>query len=408
MPDKRPLLDGGTQDGIKQSRSDTASPAPVTNVAKRNPDLAAKIAAAKAKAAAVIAGNFAKSTGPAPSRPSPALSASPAPSHSSIADVARAKREAMKAKVAQLAANAGPTNTAHPSRTESPRPPPAGPALPSQWQNPYTVARGGLSVGLHPSLVSDATPETSSKGMSAAPKFSTTMGNIPRDATPIPDQGESRETNPYLSHDAVAEGKGRDRKRRELVFHPKGKFIAQGVALRKQAQMEAMKKRISAQAKKAGVDDDNEKNFLVPVPPDIEWWDEGLVNGKNYDDLEHNAKIDTEDSIITAYIQHPVLMEPPQEKLAPPPKPMFLTKQEQAKLRRQRRMEEHKEQQAKIRLGLEPPPPPKVKASNLMRVLGEQAVKDPTAVEGRVREEIETRARAHQGILLTPLHWYMY
>lgn len=79
----------------------------------------------------------------------------------------------------------------------------------------------------------------------------------------------------------------------------------------------------------------------------------------------------------------------------PAPKPMYLTPKEQAKLRRQRRMADLKEQQAKVRLGLEPAPPPKVKKSNLMRVLGEEAVKDPTAVEARVNREIAERAQKH-------------
>ena len=51
--------------------------------------------------------------------------------------------------------------------------------------------------------------------------------------------------------------------------------------------------------------------------------------------------------------------------------------------------------QAKVRLGLEPPPPPKIKKSNMMRVLGEEAVKDPTAVEARVNKEIRERFENH-------------
>jgi U4/U6 small nuclear ribonucleoprotein PRP3 len=58
-------------------------------------------------------------------------------------------------------------------------------------------------------------------------------------------------------------------------------------------------------------------------------------------------------------------------------------------------MEELKEKQAKIRLGLEPPPPPKIKKSNMMRVLGEEAIKDPTAVEARVNKEIRERLETH-------------
>jgi U4/U6 small nuclear ribonucleoprotein PRP3 len=74
---------------------------------------------------------------------------------------------------------------------------------------------------------------------------------------------------------------------------------------------------------------------------------------------------------------------------------MYLTAKEQKKLRRQRRMADLKERQAKERLGLIPAPPPKVKKANLMRVLGEEAVKDPTAVEARVNREIAERKQKH-------------
>jgi U4/U6 small nuclear ribonucleoprotein PRP3 len=194
---------------------------------------------------------------------------------------------------------------------------------------------------------------------------------------------------------ALAKG----RSSRQLIFNQKGKYIQQAAALRRQAQLEAMKKKIAERARQAGLEEDldTEKAFIVPPPPDLEWWDEGLVNGKYYDAITNpaNLKIDTPDSIITIYIQHPVLIEPPQEKNNPAPKPMYLTSKEQAKLRRQRRRADLQEQQAKVRLGLEPPPPPKVKKGNLMRVLGEEAVKDPTAVEARVNREIAERHQKH-------------
>jgi U4/U6 small nuclear ribonucleoprotein PRP3 len=214
---------------------------------------------------------------------------------------------------------------------------------------------------------------------------------------------EEIKNNPYfdpsLSPKATV---AKPRHSRELVFNQKGKYIQQAAALRRQAQLEAMKKRIAERARQAGIDEDMdvEKAYLVPAPPAIEWWDEGLVNGDDYAAIEDqaNLKIDTPDTIITRYIQHPVLLDPPQEKHQPTQKPMFLTPKEQAKIRRQRRMADLKEQQAKIRLGLEPAPPPKVKKSNLMRVLGEQAVKDPTAVEARVTREIADRKEAHEAM----------
>lgn len=54
-----------------------------------------------------------------------------------------------------------------------------------------------------------------------------------------------------------------------------------------------------------------------------------------------------------------------------------------------------KEEQLQILTGAIPPPPPRVKLSNIMRVLGHEAVLDPTAVARRVKEEVEERKRRH-------------
>ena len=72
---------------------------------------------------------------------------------------------------------------------------------------------------------------------------------------------------------------------------------------------------------------------------------------------------------------------------------VMLTKKERKKMRRQSRAEALKEQQEKIRLGLMPPPEPKVKISNLMRVLGTEAVQDPTKVEEYVRNQMAKRQK---------------
>jgi len=269
-------------------------------------------------------------------------------------------------------------------------------------------ARGGLGVGLHPSLIGDPSGPSTARGKAApGPKFSTTRGN---------QQPEAPQVNPYLApeedadarqapaHDdnydsSLAAKKGGERKTKQLIFNQKGKFMAQANALRQQARLEEMKRRIAAQTRKVEIEEASDKAFLVPMPPDVEWWDEGLLpEGQGtYDDcLEKGRnKIDSLDSIITALVQHPVLLQAPQDKFVPAPKPLMLTTQEQKKLRRQRRMADMKEEQAKIRLGLVEPPPPKVKKSNMMRVLGEQAVKDPTAVEARVNKEIAQRAYDH-------------
>lgn len=246
-------------------------------------------------------------------------------------------------------------------------------------------AKGGLNVGLHPALEDLGSWKSQAKTKDA-PKMQQSSQPLPAKSVhdvsnasfqQVKGQGNrSGQANPYFDESTALQGSGsRRREPKRLVFNQKGKYIQQASALRRQAALEAMKKRIAEQTRKAGIDDDLdvEKNFLVEVPPNIEWWDEGLVDGQNYEEIENpvKLKLTTPDSIVTEYIQHPVTLEPAQNRLATPTKPMFLTSKEQAKLRRQRRMAELKEMQAKIRLGLVPAPPPKVKKGNLMRVLGD-------------------------------------
>lgn len=272
------------------------------------------------------------------------------------------------------------------------------------------VARGGLNVDLHPALqnMDQYKPSKSSKRESVAPKFATSIGNArPQEKAEPKKQldlagpsAEETRNNPYFDNSLGGQTATlKNRHARQLVFNQKGKYIQQANALRAQAKLEAMKRRIAEKSRRIGIDEDldTEKKYIIESPPDIEWWDEGLVTEKNYECITDpkSLKLSPPDSIITHFIQHPVLLEPPQEKNMPAPKPMFLTAKEQAKLRRQRRMADLKEQQAKIRLGLEPAPPPKVKKGNLMRVLGEEAVKDPTAVEARVNREIAARHQTH-------------
>eukprot|EP00191_Tetraselmis_sp_GSL018_P014468 CAMPEP_0177583822 /NCGR_PEP_ID=MMETSP0419_2-20121207/3541_1 /TAXON_ID=582737 /ORGANISM="Tetraselmis sp., Strain GSL018" /LENGTH=568 /DNA_ID=CAMNT_0019073267 /DNA_START=670 /DNA_END=2378 /DNA_ORIENTATION=- len=73
-----------------------------------------------------------------------------------------------------------------------------------------------------------------------------------------------------------------------------------------------------------------------------------------------------------------------------------LTKVELKKLRTQRRRQREMEKQELIRQGLLEPAKPKVKISNLMRVLGSEATADPTVIEKEVRAQMEERQMAHE------------
>lgn len=383
----------------KRARSNNGSPRPTTlasSTTGAKPDVNQMLAAARARAEELKARMAANKAG-AMSSPAPP-SASPTPPPTASDRIAQ-----LKARIAAATGRSSSLSSQKPQNTSY---------TPPVYSDDISRARGGLDIGLHPTLLADAQQDAQrNKGRTPQPKFATAMGNR-RTESPAPAQkkaqldlsGPSLEElreNPYFDpslgpRNVIAKG----RHSRQLIFNQKGKYIQQAAALRRQAQLEAMKKKIAERARQAGLEEDmdTEKAFLVPVPPELEWWDEGLIDGKSYDAIDDPSKlkIDTPNSIITLYVQHPVLIEPPQEKNNPAPKPMYLTTKEQAKLRRQRRMAELKEQQAKVRLGLEPPPPPKVKKGNLMRVLGEEAVKDPTAVEARVNREIADRHQKHE------------
>lgn len=98
---------------------------------------------------------------------------------------------------------------------------------------------------------------------------------------------------------------------------------------------------------------------------------------------------------ITMYVEHPQPIEPPAEPAPPPPQPLKLTKKEQKKLRTQRRLAKEKDRQEMIRQGLIEPPKPKIKMSNLMKVLGSEATQDPTRLEMEIRSAAAEREQAH-------------
>lgn len=383
-------------DSPKRARSNNGSPRPTTAASSAapngaKPDVSDIVAKARARAAelkAKMAANKLGATG------SPAQIPSASPTPPAVPDRMAQLRARVAAATSQSSAKAQQSSS----------------YTPPVYNEDMSKARGGLNIGLHPDLLTDTQQDTQrNKGRTPQPKFATAMGNRRTDS-PAPGKKvqldisgpslEELKENPYFDASLGTRNVlGKGRQSRQLIFNQKGKYIQQAAALRRQAQLEAMKKKIAEKARLAGLEEDldTEKAFLVPEPPELEWWDENLVNGKSYDAIDNpaNLKIDTPDTIVTIYIQHPVLIEPPQEKNNPAPKPMFLTSREQAKLRRQRRRAELQEEQAKVRLGLVPPPPPKVKKGNLMRVLGEEAVKDPTAVEARVNREIADRHQKH-------------
>jgi hypothetical protein len=60
----------------------------------------------------------------------------------------------------------------------------------------------------------------------------------------------------------------------------------------------------------------------------VEWWDAPLLSNKSYTDLDDpsNLKINTDDSLITLYVQHPIPIPAPWENRGESARPLMLTK----------------------------------------------------------------------------------
>ena len=130
-------------------------------------------------------------------------------------------------------------------------------------------------------------------------------------------------------------------------------------------------------------------------PPQVEWWDAKiLVNKQSYPDkvLDETILMDK----LTHYVEHPEELEPVVKAASIAPAPLKLTRKEVKKLRTQRRQAREMEKQQLIRQGMIEPPKPKVKLSNLMRVLSADASADPTAIEKQVAKEMAKRHAAHE------------
>lgn len=196
--------------------------------------------------------------------------------------------------------------------------------------------------------------------------------------------------NPYLDQSAIS---GNKHKPRPFQLNPQGKFMAKGDELRaKEEEERAQQARTAEIMAKGFLPDENtgENLYKSPYPPLVEWWDQPYLRSRKYTDGEY--VLDNDEAPVSIYVQHPVLIPAPEQAEA---RQLYLTKKERKRVRRNERQARHKEKQDRIRLGLDPPPPPKVKLLNLMSVLTNEAIKDPTGIEMRVKKEVEERFDKH-------------
>ncbi|KDQ10298.1 hypothetical protein BOTBODRAFT_164051 [Botryobasidium botryosum FD-172 SS1] len=394
-------------------------------IAQRRAEIAAKMASFRAmQGGAAAAGGGGKITIPSsapklpstlPTRPLPsaptASGSTSAPAVPAIdPELAKRVAEAKRLVAASLASKAVKEN---PYMTM-----PAAAGGKKKTQVEAVQQGSGLKMAAHPLLLDTAptavVASKKDKYKPMQPKFASIKANA-RNNTPTPTPMpivpvKEIKINPYTSGAAsVAETSGfegapKERAGRGFKFNQKGKYVNLANQMRQEAQLEALKQRIAESARKAGLDSEFEtleKNIRREPPPDVEWWDAALLPNKSYSDLDlpeglAGLNIRNESSPITIYVQHPIAIPAPWDKFTVGAKPLMLTKKEQKKLRKQRRQAEQQDKQDRVRMGLIPPDPPKIRLANLMKVLTSDAVQDPTKVEARVRREVAMRKKNHE------------
>ncbi|BGP55964.1 U4/U5/U6 small nuclear ribonucleoprotein prp3 [Rhodotorula sphaerocarpa] len=422
-------LDDGLPARPAPAGGDPASKAAIDIAAKRA-EIQAKLAAMKAAAGGGAPGIAPAPVAPVPTRPPPPTSSLPprpnvpaapaapaAPASNLDPELARKIAEA-KRKVAEMAARK--------QAAETKVNPYLSPALQGGAKkaeptiDPSVAGRGGLNMAAHPLLMDLGTPtaptETSKKDRykPMAPKFSTARANVrqpaptSRPSTPSTPAASAepdslKETNFYdarLGYGSIGVASkshmGKGPARQTFQFKQAGSFVKKGEAMRAEARMEDLKRRILESSQKAGLQSDLEetaKKVRRPPPPDLEWWDEGYLPEKAYD--SYSPEFLDRSQLISHLVQHPISIPAPQDKNQVELKPLFLTKKEMKKMRRIRRQAELQDKQDRQKMGLLPPDPPKVKISNMMRVLTQDAISDPTKVEAQVRREMMARERKH-------------
>ena len=179
--------------------------------------------------------------------------------------------------------------------------------------------------------------------------------------------------------------------RKELAAE-EGKVIAS----RARRQGSGVKKAAAAAAATATTTTTNEEDTMTPIQKfqsQQEQHNQLLQKCYNTASLTHSKS--------HALVQHPIPIITPaqkaaQEALKNKPPTLHLTKAEQKRHRKLRRAERLREQQDLQAAGLIPPPEPRLTLSNYMKVLGDQAVLDPSKMEARVMEQIQARKLKHE------------
>ncbi|NXK91195.1 PRPF3 protein, partial [Formicarius rufipectus] len=192
------------------------------------------------------------------------------------------------------------------------------------------------------------------------------------------------------------------RQKRTFKFHEKGKFEKIAQRLRTKAQLEKLQAEISQAARKTGIHTSTKLALITPKKelkegeiPEIEWWDSYIIpNGL---DLKGGTSSKRDEYFgITNLVEHPAQLNPPGTATA---RGLWLLAQSPLPVRGWAG-ESSRRELSHSHVQWEPSQPLShslaVRISNLMRVLGTEAVQDPTKVEAHVRAQMAKRQKAHE------------
>ncbi|NXQ33734.1 PRPF3 protein, partial [Alaudala cheleensis] len=188
------------------------------------------------------------------------------------------------------------------------------------------------------------------------------------------------------------------RQKRTFKFHEKGKFEKIAQRLRTKAQLEKLQAEISQAARKSGIHTSTKLALITPKKelkegeiPEIEWWDSYIIpNGL---DLKGGTTSKKDEYFgITNLVEHPAQLSPPGQHRSGIHTVGFHVCAS---------VVVEKGCSGSLSLCHVQPSQPlfhslAVRISNLMRVLGTEAVQDPTKVEAHVRAQMAKRQKAHE------------
>ncbi|ETO23078.1 hypothetical protein RFI_14107, partial [Reticulomyxa filosa] len=205
-------------------------------------------------------------------------------------------------------------------------------------------------------------------------------------------------------------------------FFEQGTFVKKATTMRAKALSEDLtllgKKKKSSGVKNPNTQDIKSVALKMEDETELRFLDEGKrKNEKGKEELSYDD--DFRMDMITDLAENPIILRPHLLIMNDVTLPSFLTTKERKKIRRMQKKQKQDEIKSQIierereieviynniiliivyffffRIGVIEPPEPRLKLSNIMRVLGTVAIQDPSAAEAKARAQMEKRKMKH-------------